>query len=68
MKINKYKYITILGLLAVLVLQTLWIRNSYNLTAGDLKKKCDETLVNVMFNEAEGRYNHYLKDSIIDRT
>jgi two-component system phosphate regulon sensor histidine kinase PhoR len=66
MKINKYKYITILGLLAVLVLQTLWIRNSYNLTAGDLKKKCDETLVNVMFNEAEGRYNHYLKDSIID--
>ena len=66
MKINKYKYITILGLLAVLVLQTLWIRNSYNLTANELKKKCDETLVNVMFNEAEGRYNHYLKDSIID--
>lgn len=55
MKINKYKYITILGLLAVLVLQTLWIRNSYNLTAGDLKKKCDETLKSAMFLETYQR-------------
>ena len=65
MKINKYKYITILGLLAVLVLQTLWIRNSYNLTANELKKKCDETLETTMFIEASNRYDRFLSgDSI----
>ena len=66
MKNIKYKYITIFGLISVLLLQLLWIYNSYKFTESDLEKKCDETLVNIMYVEAEHRYDLLLKDSIID--
>lgn len=56
MKIYRYKYITIIGLISVLILQTIWIHNSYALITNDIKNKCNETFVATMFKEAEIRF------------
>lgn len=55
MEIYRYKYITIIGLVSVLVLQTIWIHNSYALITNDIKNKCNETLKDMMFREAMNR-------------
>ena len=52
MKLVIVKYVTALGLVAILLLQTVWLYNTYILLQGDIVEKSNNALENAIKQEA----------------
>ncbi len=65
MELGNYKYVTVLGLISVVVLQLIWIHSSYTFTTKDIKNKCDGILEETMFQEAEKRFDSFLPQAYV---
>lgn len=56
---DNYKIVAILGSVAVLILQGIWLYNTYVILQDELKGKCNKAFENAIVEEAWNRYNNY---------
>lgn len=58
MKTKKYIYISIIGVLLIIVLQTIWVCKTYLYAEARVSEKIDEILVKSMFQEVYSRFKY----------
>ena len=56
MKSNKYIYISVVGILSILFLQALWIRQTVQYTETSMVEDIDKVVVKSMFSEVYKRF------------
>lgn len=61
MKEKHVKVFTVLGLVAILALQSVWLWNTYTIIAKEVKEKSDTAFKNAVFMEMDYRMNHMKK-------
>ena len=58
MKTKNYIYISIIGVLFIIVLQTIWMCKTYLYAEARVSEKIDEILVKSMFQEVYSRFKY----------
>ena len=65
MKVNGYKYITIVTIFAVFLLQTIWLYNSFSVAVNKLTADVNAFFIQCLFKELDGRFANIPPDAQI---